>query len=193
MKDILNKAIIRMAKGSIEPPAGTKLTKVYDGWELTIQDVFIVSYCVEDDSYMIIVNDNYMLVNRLVNQCPVFVELLRSILRESDEVIFMNNEENQNNERTNVFDCQNSGHRTALITLLTGQITGLLGIPAGIDFKRIGDTAEWYIDDICFSNYGQTDHHYTLTLVDDTKLNQVINRRPNLVKNITTIANRLTW
>lgn len=80
----LEEAIINMAEGSIEPPKGTKLTKVDDEWELTIQDEFIGSYRTEEDSYMTTVNDNYGLINKLVNQCPVFVELLQSILRDMD-------------------------------------------------------------------------------------------------------------
>ena len=80
----LEEAIINMAEGSIEPPAGIKLTKVNDEWELTIHEEFIGSYRVEEDSYMTTVNDNYGLINKLVNQCPVFVELLQSIIRDMD-------------------------------------------------------------------------------------------------------------
>ena len=80
----LEEAIINMATGRMNPPAGTKLTKVDDEWELTIQDEFIGSYQVEDGSYMTTLNDNYKLINQMVNQCPVFVNCLQWMIRGMD-------------------------------------------------------------------------------------------------------------
>lgn len=202
----LEEAIINMATGRMNPPAGTKLTKMDDEWELTIQDEFIGSYRVEDGSYMTTLNDNYKLINQMVNQCPVFVNSLQWMIRGMDcdieerhdvaEAEVRNtdiDDDEIDDDDKPIFDFQNIGHRVALMTLMIGHATGLFAVPMGVDFKRIGDTAEWYIDDVCIGKYCQREQQYNLDLLDAKMLNSFVNRRPSLVKKITHIAYRFTY
>ena len=81
----LEQLIMQMVDGSIKPPRGTELVAVgEDEWELRMNGEFLISYQVIKNSYLFNVNEDYSLINKLVCSNLVLVELLQSMIRDSD-------------------------------------------------------------------------------------------------------------
>lgn len=81
----LEQVLVQMVTGSTKVPSGVTLSKVSDDeWELSIEGQFIISYKTTDNSYMYTTNDDYALINRMVEKVPSLVELLQSIMRDTD-------------------------------------------------------------------------------------------------------------
>lgn len=82
--DALEKLLIQMVEGRVKPPADVSISKNGDEWEMQIDGQFIMSYRTEDNSYMTTCNDDYSLINRMVCKSPVLVELLQSVIRDTE-------------------------------------------------------------------------------------------------------------
>lgn len=86
--DALESVLVEMAEGQIAPPRGCSFIKISgeegDEWELKIDDEFIASYRVLDDSYGVTFNDDRALMSRLVSKVPELVERINSMLTDDD-------------------------------------------------------------------------------------------------------------
>lgn len=82
--EALEHAIVQMVDGDMTPPKGVDLIKADGEWEIQIDGEFIISYRTVDDSYMFTANDDYSLINRMVCSVPLFVELLQSIIMDTE-------------------------------------------------------------------------------------------------------------
>lgn len=80
----LEHVLIQMVDGDIRPPKGVSLVKTDGEWEIQIEDQFIISYRTVDDSYMFTCNDDYSLINRMVCKIPAFVDLLQSVIMDTE-------------------------------------------------------------------------------------------------------------
>ena len=80
----LEHVLIQMVDGDIKPPDGVSMVKADDEWEIQIEGQFIISYRTVDDSYMFTANEDYSLINRMVCQVPAFVDLLQSVIMDTE-------------------------------------------------------------------------------------------------------------
>lgn len=81
----LEHVLVQMVDGDIQPPKGVSLIRSdEDEWELQIEDEFIISYQTVDNSYTFTCNDDFALISRMVCKLPQFVELLQSVIMDSD-------------------------------------------------------------------------------------------------------------